>query len=173
MGGPGDAGAFVTTTEMWDLGAIFEFSPDSDEFKNLIVELAQNINEIALVLNIKVSGYYPLLEFVNGKLFFPNPTAANPVYRQAFHKLINFGALPNAGTKSVAHGLTVDANFTFTRIYGTATDPSTAGIPLPYSSTTLINNIELSVDATNVNITTGIDRTGFTTTYVILEYLKQ
>ncbi len=171
-------GAFVSTTNRWDVSKIFEFSPDSDEFKELIVQLYQNINEIALVLNIKDSGYYVESEFVNGQIFFPDTslsstTAANPVHRQVFRKVINFGTLPNAGTTSVAHGLTVDANFTFTRIYGTATDPSTTFIPIPYSSTTLINNIEINVDTTNVNITTGIDRTGFTTTYVILEYIKQ
>lgn len=171
-------GAFVNTTNRWDVSKIFEFNPDSDEFKELIVQLHQNINEIALVLNIKDSGYYVESEFVNGQIFFPNTslsstTAANPVHRQVFRKVINFGTLPNAGTTSVAHGLTIDSNFTFTRIYGAATDPGSAFIPLPYSSTTLVNNIELNVDATNVDITTGIDRTGFTTTYVILEYIKQ
>lgn len=173
-----EPGAFVSTTNRWDVSQIFEFSPDSDEFKQLIVELFQNINDIALVLNIKDSGYYVPTEFVNGQIFFPNPalsstTSDSPVYRQVFRKVINFGTLPNAGTTSVAHGLTIDSNFTFTRIYGAATDPSTTFIPLPYSSTTLVNNIELSVDTTNVNITTGIDRTGFTITYIILEYIKQ
>jgi hypothetical protein len=45
-------------------------------------------------------------------------------------------------------------------------------IPLPYASPTLVNNIQLSVDATNVTITTGIDYSAYTVTYVILEYIK-
>jgi hypothetical protein len=44
---------------------------------------------------------------------------------------------------------------------------------LPYASPTDADNIELSVDVTNVSITTGSDRTGFTTTYIVLEYIKQ
>lgn len=172
-------GAFVTTTNRWDVSKIFEFSPESDEFKQLIVELYQNINDIALVLNIKDSGYYVESEFVNGQIFFPNPslsstTAANPVHRQVFRKLINFGSLLNTAAKTAAHGLTIDSNFTFTRIYGCASDTAgSAYIPIPYASPTAANNIEISIDGTNVTITTGSDRTAFTTTYVILEYIKQ
>lgn len=85
---------------------------------------------------------------------------------------INFGTLPNTGTKSVAHNIPITVGVTFTRIYATASD--TAGslyIPIPFVETTG-NEIQIDVDATNVNITTTSDRTNFTICYVVLEYIK-
>lgn len=170
-------GAFVPTTNIWDVSQIYELDVQSPEFKELLVRLYQNINVISLNLNIKDAGYYPNSIFMNGQLWFPNPalTSASstlPDFRPVFRKVINFGALPNAALKSVAHDLTMNAATTFTRIYATASD--TAGrtyIPVPYSTGVLANNIELSVDAVNVNITTGANRTNYNVCYVVLEYI--
>lgn len=170
-----DAGLFVPTTNIWDVAELYETDVNSDQFKELLVRLYQNVNNIALSLNIKDSAYYTLNEFVNGQLFFPSSLSSNatePQYRQAYRLVINFGALPNAGTKSVAHGLAIGSTWTFTRIYGTATNPNTEFIPLPYASPTLNQNISLNVDTTNVNVTTAINYSAYTTTYIILEYLK-
>ncbi len=172
-------GAFVSTTQVWDVARLYEIDIQSPEFKELLVRLYQNINNIATVLNLKDTGYYALTEFINGQLYFNDPaipltSVSNPAFRQVFRKVIDFGALPNAGTKSVAHGLTITSGFRFTRIYATASDPIGMNyIPIPYASPTDANNIELNVDATNVNIITGSNRTAFTTTYVVLEYVKQ
>jgi hypothetical protein len=173
-------GAFVPTTNVWDVSRLYEVDVKSPEFKELLVRLYQNINNMALVLNIKDSGYYDLDEFVNGQLFFPNPalssaTQQNALFRQVFRKVINFGALPAApGTKSVAHGIAINSAYSFTRIYATASDQVGLNyIPIPYASPVLANNIELNVDSTNVNITVGSNRSNFTTTFVILEYLNQ
>ncbi len=101
--------------------------------------------------------------------------------RQVFRKVIAFGALPNAGTKSVAHGIDTlpqdlpnnYIGFSFTRIYATATDPvNELYIPIPYASNVAANVIEINVDATNVNITTASNKTAYTITYVVLEYIK-
>lgn len=171
-------GSFVPTTNVWDVEQLQDIDLSSPEFNELLVRLYQNINLISLVLNTKDSGYYNTREFVCGQLLFPNPTAndtdsnAND-FRQVIRLVVDFGALPNAASKSVAHGLTVSATTQFTRIYATATDPVGFNyIPIPYASTTLINNIELRVDATNVTITTGIDRTAFTEVLVVLEYVQ-
>lgn len=171
-------GAFIPTTNVWDVSQLYSVDVNSPEFKELLVRLYQNVNNIALLLNIKDTGYYPRAEIVNGQVFFPDPalsstTAAAPVFRQVFRLVINFGALPNTATKSVAHGLTITAGYTFTRIYGCASD-TTGGtyIPLPYASPTDASNIEVSVDATNVNVITGSDRTNFAAAYIILEYIK-
>lgn len=172
-------GAFVPTTNVWDTSQLYEVDVKSDEFKELLVRLYQNINLIALNLNIKDTGYYVLEEFVNSQLYFPNPslnstTSSAPVYRQVFRTTVNFGALPNAATKSVAHNIVTDSHFSFTRIYGASTkNDQTSFIPLPYSSSTLNQNITLNVDAANVNITTAIDYSAYTLTYIVLEYLKQ
>jgi hypothetical protein len=119
------------------------------------------------------AGLYTLDEFINGQFFFPaDPNTPQPNMRNVHRKVINFGALPNAVIKSVAHGIPVNANFTFTRIYGCATDPNTTFIPIPYAATNAVNNnISLFVDPVNVNVATAIDYSDFTICYIILEWL--
>lgn len=170
-------GSFVQTTQVWDVAQLYQTDVNSPEFKELLVRMYQQINNIAVSINTRDAAYYDTQEFVNGQLLFPNPalnssTSTYPAYRQIFRMVINFGTLPNTATKSVAHGITITQATSFTRIYATATDPSTLFIPIPYASPTLVNNIEINVDPTNVNITTGSDRTAFTTCYVILEYVQ-
>lgn len=171
-------GLFIPTTDVYDISTIQGLDVESDEFKYFLVRLRQSINNAALAINIKDSGYYVETEFVNGQLFFPNPSLSSttqqvPTYRQVFRKVINFGQLPNAAIKSVAHGITINSNVTFTRIYGAASD--TTGfqyIPLPYAAVTG-DNIELYVDATDVNIATLDNRSNFNQCYIVLEYIKQ
>ena len=169
------AGMFVPTTQVYNAGSIQRMDSDSEEFRNLLVTLYQSINNIAVVLNHKTSGYYTLNEFVNGNVFFPNPASTEVnVFRQEYHKVVNFGALPNTGVKSVAHGITVTSSFIWTGVGAYATDPiGLTGLQIPYASPTDANEIEINVDATNVNITTGSNRTNYTTCYVILSFLKQ
>ena len=171
-------GAFVPLTNIWDVQQLYSTDVNTPEFKELLVRLYQNINNIALVLNIKDSGYYSNQEFLNGQLFFPNTLQNNdpldsPDFRQVFRTTVNFGALPNAGTISIPHNIDVNNGYTLTRMYGAATNTSsTSFLPIPYASPTLNKNIELNADDTNVNITTAIDYSGYTTCYCILEYLK-
>jgi len=177
-----NAGSFIPTTFILDTQQFYETEVNSEEFRELIVRLAQNLNNIALVLNTKDTGYYPAAEFVNSQLFFPNPTGNTSTmqgnaYRQVFRTTVNFGALPNATTKSVAHNInistTIPSTYSFTRIYGAASKPDqTSFIPLPYSSLTLLDNIELHVTDTNVVVTTGIDYSAWTITYIVVEYLQ-
>ena len=179
MSFPGNFGAFVPSSNVWDTNELQTIDINSPQFRELLVRLYQNLNRLSIATNIKESGYYDNAnEFVTGSLLFPNPafssaTAVYPAYRQYFRKVVNFGALPNAGTKSVAHNINPNTAFSFTKIYGCATDQTGKNyIPLPYASPVLVNNIELNADATNVNITTGSNRTNFTITYVVLEYVK-
>lgn len=174
-----EPGLFVPTTDIFDTRSIYSLDINSDEFKEFLVRLRQNVNDIALILNLKDSAVYEETEFINGQVWFQDPalsstSAQTPQNRPVFRKVINFGALPNTGTTNVAHGLTPLASWTFTRIYGAASD--TAGmayIPLPFSSPTLAENVKVEVDATNVSITTGDDKSAFTTSYIILEYIKE
>jgi hypothetical protein len=153
-----DAGSFIPTTHTQTL--------------------QQQINTMNLILNTKVSGYYALSEFVNGAVWYPDPTltsatAQSPTWRQEFQKVIVIGTLPAAAsTLTIAHGLTVTSGYSFTHIYGTANDPSTTFIPLPYSSPVLADNIELWADTVNVYIKVGKDRSGFTDNRVILKFIK-
>lgn len=172
-------GAFVATTNIYDVSQLYDTDfNDPDAIRELLVRLYQNLNLMANVLNVKDTGMYQVTEFVNGQLFYSNPnfnstTANQPALRQVLRKVINFGALPNTTTKSIAHNITCTAATTFTRIYGCATNPSNAYIPLPYSSANNVaHNIELFADTTNVNVTTGSNYSTYTTTYIVLEYLQ-
>lgn len=172
-------GMFVPTTNVWDVSQIYQIEDLSPELQELLVRLYQNLNNMALALNLKDTGYYTQQEFLNSQVYFPDPaltstTPATPVFRQVFRTVVNFGALPNTATKSVAHGIAITTGYIFTRIYATASDQvALTYIPIPYASPVLANNIELNVDAVNVNITTGSNRSAYLTTYVVLEYIKQ
>lgn len=168
-----NTGLYVPTTNIWDVQEIQKVDVNSEEFKELLVRLYQNINVISLALNLKESAYYVEQEFLTSQLFPPASTSLDSEYRPSYRKYINFGALPNTATKSVAHGLTFDTATTATRIYGAATDPAGVTlIPLPYASPVLNNNIELWIDGTNVNVKTGTNRTNFTRSGIIIEVLK-
>ena len=170
-------GAFLPTTTPWDVTELQDIDVTSPAFKDLLRRLYQTLNSMALSVNIRDAGYYDRNEFVNGQLFFPNPALSSqttrlPSFRQVFRKTINFGALPNNSTTSVAHGITITTAFTFTRIYATASDTTARTYkPIPFASSTA--PISITVDATNVNIQTTANETNFDTTYVVLEYIKE
>lgn len=106
---------------------------------------------------------------VTGQTWF-TPGDANK-FRYGSRTVIDFGALPNAATKSIAHGISVTNNTIFTYIGGAASIPGTTYIPLPYADTGG-SNVEINVDATNVNIITGVDFSAYTQAYVVLEWIE-
>jgi len=173
-------GSFLPTTRVFDEQNIRELDVNSPEFKEFLVLLMQSINEMSLVTNTKDTGYYVLQEFVNGQLFFPDPsivrTAADvqtPDYRQVFRHTFNMGALKNAGTTTVAHGIDFNAPIKGTRVYGCATKTDkTSIIPLPYVTNTSTEAVKLEVTNTNINVTTYDDKTAYTNCFVIFEYLR-
>ncbi len=180
MANPQEYGLYVPSSYVFDVQQIQQADVNSAEFKELLVRLYQNINSMCIALNLKDSGYYNTQEFVNGQMWFPNPnynstTAVYPAFRQVYRTVVNFGTLPAAGTKSVAHNVPYNPAYSGTRIYVTATDPvGLTEIPVPFSSAVdIAHNIQLDVDATNVNITTGgHDYSNYTICYVVLEYIK-
>jgi len=167
-----NTGAFIPTTNVWDVSEIYSTDVKSPEFKELLVRLYQNLNVMAMGVNNRDAGLYDTSEFVCGQQFFPDPaltsaSSVTPTFRNVFRKVVNFGALPNNTGKSVAHGITTTVNTSFTRMYGVATDPTGfSALAIPNS------DITLELDGTNVTITTTADLTAYTTTYVVLEYIK-
>ena len=171
-----DFGLFIPTTTLFDVSEIQEIDVNSEQFKELLVRLYQTVNNIALATNLKETGYYLTQEFVTGGVYFNaanNFNLLRPIYRT----VVNFGALPAAGTKTVAHGIPAVTNaFSFVKLYAVSTDPtSVTFIPIPYvSASSVTDNLEIYADATNVYIITGgTDYSAYTTTYVVLEYLKE
>ncbi len=170
-------GAYTISTNLFDPSIIYNSSIDP-ELKLVLVRLYQDLNYVANVVNVKETGQYTnMFPTVTNSQWFPNPvlnsnSPTTPTQRNVFRTTINFGALPNTATKSVAHNITCTTAVTFTRIEATASD--TTGltyIPIPYVSNVSGNPVEISVDATNVNITTVANMTNYNICYVVLEYL--
>jgi hypothetical protein len=168
-----NTGSYVPTTNIWDVTRLYEVDITSPEFKELLVRLYQNINNISIVLNTKCTGYYINQQFVSGKLFFnPNADPINPAVqlRPGFIMTVNTGAL-GAGVTAINHNIPVTNTFKWMFISGAATNTSTlVGYPLPFSGAAG-NNIEVSVTATQVLINNNSGVT-FTDSQVTLEYCK-
>ncbi len=173
------ASGLIPTTDVYDVDVIYSLDVQSTEFKEFLVRLRQSTNNIAIAVNFRDAGYYVEQLFNCGQVFFPNKalssnTRQTPTYRSVYRIVVDFGALPNTGIKSVAHNIpNIDTNVTFTRIYATATDPVTfVGIPIPNSFVATGNIVDISIDAVNANITTNWNASNFTRCVVIIEYFK-
>jgi hypothetical protein len=166
-----NTGSYVPTTNVWEVARLYEVDVNSPDFKELLVRLYQNVNNIAIALNTKATGYYLNEEFVSGKLFY-NPASNDPLeLRPGYIMVVNTGAL-GAGVTAINHNITVTNTFHWMFIYGAATNTGTLiGYPLPFAGATG-NNIEVSVTATQVLINNNSGVT-FTDSQVTLEYCKQ
>ena len=140
-----------------------ELPEEPDNFRNRVNDLYQ---KIAATVNTKEGGLYVPLEKTTGQQYFDplNPQKNKNVYRM----VVDFGALPNAGAKTVSHGIQGwDENFRLTRAYGAATDPvNLEALPIPN------DGILLEINSTSVIVTTTTDRSAFTATTVVIEYIK-
>lgn len=174
-------GYFLPTTQALDVSELYQTDINSQKFKEFIANIINQLNNMAIQINSKGTGLHNTNEVATGETFYANPSlsSAGNTYaapRPVFRKVINMlpiGNLPNAGTLTVAHGLTFNANTTLVKLTGSATNAAgTALIPLPYASPTAANNIELKSDNTNIYIITGNDRTSFTKCNVVIEFLK-
>lgn len=172
---------FVPTTNIWDVQQLNSIKNLDPALKELLIRLYQNINRISLGLNEKDWGAYRTQETVNGQTWIPDARTTAQIQagqvpnqgKQVYRKVVDCGALPNAGAKNVAHGITIGSLYRVTRLYGAATDPAAPSwIPLPFASPTLNQNIKLEVGGTNVTITTAINYSAYTQTYVVIEYTQ-
>lgn len=186
----GETGLYIQQTPIFDVQALQEVEVTSPEFKELLVRLYQQINNISSAVNLKATGLKLNEEYRNSNNYFPTEQRGNYApnqleYRPVFQMVVDFGALPNAATKSVAHNIPIGLStvagvnpYICVGLQGWATKPDTAGIgirwiPLPYATETANGDIEVYVTATDVVVTTSIDYSAFTKTTFVLEYLKK
>ena len=182
-----DKGLFIPTTQVWDTSEIYSTKGISEDLRELLVRMYLNLNNMAMAVNYKDTGIYHTDEFVCGQTFFPNPTydsssTTTPKLRQVWRKVFRWQdavtgadrALPNTNTQTQPHGIVLTSDLFFTRIYGTSFNPvGQQWIPLPFVSPGALGGaIELWVDGANIKIITGSDRTAFTKTVIVLEYIK-
>ena len=162
------------------------FLPESyifpeDNFEEYDVKLRQYLNNMANAVNTKDSGLYTDEEVITGQQFLPlysTDTSSNVNYRNVFRKVIDFGALPDSSTKTVAHGISTTEDFSIVRLYATATDPGAStlqtAIPIPYVNVAdPADGVQLSMGATNMSITTTTGNyTVYTRCFVVVEYIN-
>ena len=113
------------------------------------------------MLGTNVSDYYSTDEKIVGVWL-----EGKPLYQ----KTVNFGALPNATTKNVPHGI---SNLDYVvEIYGVSSDGSIQAY-LPYvNPSSLSNAVSIKINGSNIQIVTASNMSTFTKTYVTLRYTK-
>lgn len=142
----------------------------SVELPNDLEGLREAVNDlyqdIATTVNSKEGALFvPIEKLTSGQYFI----ASNPQNNRAVYRMVvDFGALPNTGTKSVAHNIVGwDANFRLVRAYGAATDPiGLSAVPIPN------DNIFLEINSTDVIITTTANFSAYTDSTIVIEYTK-
>lgn len=131
------------------------------------IKLTSTLNDIAYKVNKRAIASYDPIELVTGEDWFSIGARER---RQTFRKVIQFPNVAGTATTSVAHGLGSLTNFTFTHIYGTLNLPGTPLFaPIPQGTP---DDVAVTIDATNVNITTATGAYNGAYGLVILEYLK-
>lgn len=88
-----------------------------------------------------------------------------------YKKTVSVGALPNATTKNVAHGISNLSRLIKIEGYAYRSSDVTT-FPIPSVSNTAVNSIVVTVNDTNIVIGTGIDRSNIAEAYVTLYYTK-
>jgi len=137
----------------------------SQDDKQLLRNIFRKTNELVNIINTKDTGIFNDEEFFTAQQWNVGKDQGEQqvLYRKAF----DAGALPNIGTLTVAHNLSLDANWDFIKIYGTAKDSTgVQWVPLAHPDITIV------IDNTNINITTTSNLSAYTTTRIILEYTK-
>jgi hypothetical protein len=167
-----NSGLFVKSTVILSPTIFYTADVNSLQFKELLATLVQNINDMNVTLNAKVSGYYLNDEFLTGKLFPPANGGVNQLdLIPGYGKLIVFGPVALGVNPPHAHGLAITNTWQFIVINGAAFDSGTLiGYPVTFAGAAN-NNIEVSIDGTNLYINNNSGQT-FTSCNIVLEYIK-
>lgn len=142
--------------------------------------IVEQLKKLANAVNAREIGFFLDQELLSGKSFIPGVNivtdgGSSQQFRTVLRKVIDFGPLPAAGTKPIPHGILFDRNFTLIQMWACATDPvALIAFPIPYADPiALVNAVNLTMDATNVNITVGINRSNFTRCFIVVEYIQE
>lgn len=171
-------GTYIPTTQSWDIQDITNLRSVDPQLKEVLLKLYRNLNSMSLALNYKQSGMFLLGEALTGGLLYFNASNKNvgesQTTRNIFCTTVNFGALPNNTSKSVAHNIEITTGYQCVGIYGGATNTArTSFISLPFSSATLNENIKVEADATNIVVTTAIDYSDYIESTIFIYYVKE
>lgn len=140
---------------------VYDAVPESwDDARPFIVE---NLKALANAINVREIGFLLDQELLSGQLFFPGTSSPDPQqFRSVLRKVVDVSPLA-AGAKSVAHGITFDANFSLIDLWVSATNSSTFNAQV-------ITDSNVTMDATNININSpgAYDRA-----YAVITYIQE
>lgn len=140
-----------------------------DKFDVLIPQLLRMYSSIAYRLNNREISIYDLQERITGQKWTDSTNLQTP--KETFRIVLEFAAIAPGATLNIAHGINTIAQFT--KIYGTCITATPDFRPIPYASATAVNQqIEVNVDAANVNIINGAGAPNISSGLIVLEYLK-
>jgi len=145
----------------------------SDDAEQFLIQITNRDRDIARNINNREISLYDTVETPTGQQWF---NSSNPqIKRNGYRKVYSIGAINAGATSTTAHGITGFSTLSFTHIGGVSVN-STDNRPIPYSSTTAVNQqIEIKVDPSpggNITIINGAAAPNITSAIVILEYLK-
>jgi hypothetical protein len=128
-------------------------------------ELTKMYNDVATFVNLRSIGIYGNnIPLITGDSWYI--TSAR---QQSLRKVF---VLDSTFSGTIAHNINTSQIYSFSNIYGTIYD-GTSWYPIPYVDTTLITNqISISVDATNIVITSGGTAPSIVSGLVVLEWIS-
>lgn len=134
-------------------------SPNDPDF---IVKMTQYLRDIAKELRYKQTITQTSSEQIIGQ----------EAGRTIFGKKLDFGAIPNAGTKCIPHGITLTPNFRWRKIYAIAQQPDGVGMQINFGGCTPDGTVNIYCTDTNVCVQGCGDRSSFSIVTIFLEYIK-
>ena len=134
-----------------------------NDLQNLIVEISRGYEDTASAVNSRVIGIFSINQpAITGESWFVSRNGRQQTLRQVY----TFTA-----TGSIPHNININSIDGFTRIYGTATN-GTIWFLLPYVDiTATANQIQITIDSTNINIISGGGAPVITKGFIVLEWL--
>lgn len=157
-------------------GNLQQFLPIStfvpEKWEDARAYLNETFQKIANQSNAQEIGWFINQEVVTGKQFVEG---TNGNFRTVFRKVVPYlSGLPNSGTANIAHGITVGSTFSIISLKLCASDRSTPSyFALEYYSLNAADSIRVDMDATNINVITTANYSGYTINYFIIEYMQE
>jgi hypothetical protein len=162
----------LPTTSLFDLTSLRDIDVKSEEFKEFIVRLYQEVNKHAIFINQKDHGIYSIEQYGSCKQYFPAVSPGN--FRGIARTALPFTFVGfSPGTVTVPHNIVFNADTRVTLLQSEANNPAgQLSLPIPYVDVTGAGagNIQISMDNTNVYIVTAIDYTAYTDNFIVIEY---
>lgn len=147
---------------------------DMNEIKDVVNTNDTNVGDINNLTTTNKSSVVSAINEINARAeeYSTTETATNAKWingKTIYRKVIDFGSLPNATTKSVGHDI---SNLeTMITLRGIAYS-SNESLPIPFSHvSSMAAQVQIYVSGSNIIIATGSDRSS-QSAYVILEYTK-